>query len=287
MHVRAYLKESAERLSVSSLWHMVDGLAYGFEQHGFANNPAYGDAAINCVSDLALERKESSPQMDPIREADFTVLLGSAFDPRPFERASRAELRKELVVSLVRVMFDGLLRGGEAARARWGHLSRSAENGSGSLLVPHSKVDQLGKGEVVYVSPVGFERLDLLRDLRRFHGEGTRKDDFIFGLTVGSMWRVIREGCVDAGLPGRFGTHSMRIGAAQELAIRGFALPMIMLAGRWASPGEVKRYIEKITVQDSAMAQLQRMVETGQIRLGPDARGIDVMSNYDLLKRVR
>ena len=287
LHVRAYLKESAERLAVSSLWHMVDGLAYGFEQHGFLNNPAYGDAAINYVSDLALERKESSPQMDPIREADFNVLLGSAFDPRPFERASRAELRKEFVLSLVRVMFDGLLRGGEAARARWGHLSRSAENGSGSLLLPHSKVDQLGKGEVVYVSPVSFEHLELLRDLRRFHGEGTRKDDLIFGLAVVSLWRVIREACADAGLVGRFGTHSMRIGAAQELALRGYSLPMIMLAGRWASPDEVYRYIKHIKVQESAMADLQRLLLTDQYRLGPDARGIDVMSNYDLVKRVR
>ena len=79
----------------------------------------------------------------------------------------------------------------------------------------------------------------------------------------------------------------MRIGAAQELALRGYSLPMIMLAGRWASPDEVYRYIKHIKVQESAMADLQRLLLTDQYRLGPDARGIDVMSNYDLVKRVR
>ena len=189
-------------------------------------------------------------------------------------------------MSLVRLMFDGLLRGGDASRARWGDLSRSAD-GTGSLLLPRSKTDKFGRGECTFVSKIALHYLDLLRGLRRFDGKPEREEDRIFGIDVHSLGELIRKACADAALAGRFATHSMRIGGAQELALFGFSLPMIMLAGRWSSPDEVKRYIEKIKVLDSAMAQMQRMVATGKYRLGPDARGIDVMSSYHVVNFAR
>ena len=54
-----------------------------------------------------------------LRESEFNAVLGSAFKPRPRESWSRAEFRGAFTVSLVRIMFDGLLRGGDASRARW------------------------------------------------------------------------------------------------------------------------------------------------------------------------
>ena len=86
--------------------------------------------------------------------------------------------------------------------------------------------------------------------------------------------------------PGTYGGHSMRVGGAQQLAMAGFSLPMIMLAGRWSDPAMVKMYIRHIDVQHSAMAKLQRMLHNGQHRLGPEARGVDVMSCYNALKSV-
>ena len=286
VHIRVYLEEAAGRLTAVTLWHIVDGLVFGFEEHGFLNNPATGEEVLNYMRDLVAERKEAPLHMDPIREKEFNAILKSAFKPRPRERAAGTELRGAVTVSLVRLMFDGLLRGSEASRARWGDLSRSAD-GSGSLLLPRSKTDKFGRGEYTYVSAVAFQYLDLLRDLRRFNGKAEREDDRIFGMGIKRMDVLIKKACADAGLVGRFGTHSMRIGGAQELAIAGFSLPMIMLAGRWATPDSVKLYIEGIKVLDSAMAQLQRILATGKHRLGPDARGIDVMSNYALVRLVR
>ena len=58
-------------------------------------------------------------------------------------------------------MYDGMLRGGEARLVRWQDLSRSAE-GSGSLLIRHSKTDQLGRVEYTNVSATARQELDLL-----------------------------------------------------------------------------------------------------------------------------
>ena len=286
VHIRVYLEEVADRMNVGSLWSIVNGIAFGFDEYGFSVNPTDDDEVFDYLYDLEVERKESQTQMDPIREAGFKAILESAYEPRPWERKGRAEFRGALTVSLVRIMFDGLLRGSDAGRARWGDLSRSGD-GTGSLLLPRSKTDKYGRGESIYVSGVAFEHLDRLHDLRRCRGEGAGKDELIFGVHLGTLGPLIKKACADAGLVGRFGTHSMRIGAAQELALAGFSLPMIMLAGRWASPGTVKLYIRNIKVGDSAMAELQRMLATGRHRVGPDARGIDVMSCYDTVKFVR
>ena len=109
-----------------------------------------------------------------------------------------------------------------------GDLSRSGD-GTGSLILPRSNTDKFGRGESTYVSAVALEHLDVMRDLRHFHGEGEREDELIFGITVSGMGLFIQRACAAAGLVGSFGTHSMRIGGAQELASRGFSLPMIML----------------------------------------------------------
>ena len=286
VHVRVYLEDAADWLTVASLWKILEGLTFGFEEHGFTINPAEADEVVDYLRDLQVERKEAPTQMDPIREAEFKAILDSAFEPRSWERKSRSDLRGALTVSLVRVMFDGLLRGSEASRARWGDLSRSGD-GTGSLLLPRSKTDKFGRGECTYVSAVALQHLDLMRDLRRFYGKGEQEDDRIFGIEVARMGTLIEEACSYAGLVGRFGTHSLRIGGAQELALAGFSLPMIMLAGRWDMPNMAQLYIRNIKVQESAMAELQRMLATGKHRLGPDARGIDIMSNYALVRLAR
>ena len=286
VHVRVYLQEGAKRMMVSSLRNYMNGIAFGFEEHGFLINPAVADEVVDYLKDLEVERKEGASQVDPIRETEFNLILESAFKPRSMERMSRAELRGATTVSLVRIMFDGLLRGSDAYHARWSDLSRSGD-GSGSLLLRRSKTDKYGRGECTYVSAVAFQYLDLMRDLKRFYKEGVQEDDPIFGIAHDKIGLFIRKACADAGLVGRFGTHSMRIGGAQALAHAGFSLPMIMLAGRWSSPDQPNDYIRNIMVLDSAMAVMQRMVSTGKHRLGPDARGIDVMFNYDLVRLAR
>jgi site-specific recombinase XerD len=41
--------------------------------------------------------------------------------------------------------------------------------------------------------------------------------------------------------------HSLRVGAAQDLALQGLSLPIIMTKGRWSKTDTVMRYIERIS----------------------------------------
>ena len=283
--VRVFLELKAESNRVDTLRNKLNGIAYGFERKGFANreNPALSDEPVLFLDDLKLERKEGPSQMDPIREAELKAIEGTAMVPRRGERESLAEIRGARTIALVRMMFDGLLRGVDARRAMWPHISR-ADDGSGVLLLPMSKTDRFGRGEVAYVSPTALHYLDLFRDLMKFYGMAERADGRIFWANRGVVEKTIKEAAADAGLEGHYGGHSMRIGGAQELCMAGFELPMIMLAGRWSTVQTVKLYVRNIAVQHSAMAKLQRMLLNGEQRLGPEARGADVMSCYNMVR---
>ena len=283
--VRVFLEFKAESNRVDTLRTKLSGIAYGFGRKGFANrdNPALSDEPALFLDDLKLERKEAASQDDPIREGGFKAIEETAMVPRHGERESLAEIRGARTIALVRLMFDGLLRGADARRAMWPHISRS-DDGSGVLLLPKSKTDRFGRGEVAYVSPVALHYLDLYRDLKRFYRVAERDDGRIFWSNRSVLEKTIKQAAMDAGLEGRYGAHSMRIGGAQELCLAGFELPMIMLAGRWSTVQTVKLYVRNIAVQDSAMARLQRMLLNGEHRLGPEARGADVMSCYNMVK---
>ena len=283
VHVRVYLETCASRMSVSSLQRELGGIDYGFRQYGFVVNPARSYLVSDYLSDLALERKESAAQVDPIREAEFQVILDRGFSPGRGARSLKTELYWAIVVALVRVMYDGLLRASEAGQARWKDVSRMAD-GTGSLLIPHSKTDQVGLGAYTYVSATALEYLDLVRDVRRLLGVQERDSDLIFGVGIDQMSEWIFGVCADAGLVGHYATHSMRIGAAQDLAMAGFGLSMIMQAGRWESPKQVNLYIRGITVAEGAMAELQRMLLSGRLKVDGEARGYEIMSAYHAVK---
>ena len=283
--VRVFLEFKAESNRVDTLRNKLSGIAYGFGRKGFVNreNPALSDDPVFLLEDLKLERKEGPFQMDPVREAEFGAIEETAMVPRLGERESLAEIRGARTIALVRMMFDGLLRGVDARRAMWSHISKFVD-GSGVLLLPRSKTDRYGRGEVAYVSPVAWHYLDLFRDLMRFYGMDERADGRIFWSNRSVLEKTIKQAAADAGLEGHYGGHSMRIGGAQELCMAGFELPMIMLAGRWSTVQTVKLYVRNIAVQHSAMAKLQRMLLNGEHRLGPEARGADVMSCYNTVR---
>ena len=149
------------------------------------------------------------------------------------------------------LMFDGMLRGGEAAQARWQDLSRFTD-GSGSLLVPFSKTDQFGEGEFTYVSRRSMESLGNLKEVRRSQGLVKPGDDRIFQLGSRELGLHVQGACKAAGIEGRFGTHAMRIGMARELAV--------------------------------AVAELHRMWADGRRRVEREAKGYDVLSTYHAVR---
>jgi integrase/recombinase XerD len=72
--------------------------------------------------------------------------------------------------------------------------------------------------------------------------------------------RIIKQRAGMAGLDQsvakKLAGHSMRVGAAQDMAAAGIELVAIMHAGGWKSPEMVMRYIEHMEVSKSGMAKL-------------------------------
>jgi integrase/recombinase XerD len=75
-----------------------------------------------------------------------------------------------------------------------------------------------------------------------------------------SVVRILKDAARDAGLDksliAQLSGHSMRVGAAQDMAAAGIDLGAIMHAGGWKSADMVMRYIEHMEVQKSGMARL-------------------------------
>ena len=247
-HVAVFLKELAEGRRIATLRSYVSGLAMVFDELDFKDNPALSPDVERYLMTLVRRRRETASQMDPFREVHYQAIVANAGEALSCERAAGAELRGATDVAMFGLMLDGMLRGGEAAEACWRDLSKFTD-GSGRLLVPFSKTDQFGEGEFTYVSRRSMESLDRLREVRSSLGRVKSGDDRIFQLGTRELGLHVREACKAAGLEGRFGTHAMRIGMAQELAVAGFGLVLIMRAGRWETPGMPAYYIRGLKGQ--------------------------------------
>ena len=286
-HVGAYLKYKSRTCRVTTLRSIATGIAMVFEAMkdtlGLKENPVLTGLVDRYLEKLQRRRRERAAQMDPIREVHYQAVMASVKKALVGERSGRAELRAALVVALFSVMFDGMLRAGEAEEARWGDVSLRPD-GSGRLYVPMSKTDQFGVGEYVYLSRRSMKALDNLKKVRRKQVVVKAKDDRIFQVGPREMLVMVREACKAAGVEGHFGTHSFRIGMAQELTVAGFGLLLIMRAGRWESPEMPAYYVRGLDVAEGAVAELHRVWARGGDRVIGDARGIDVLSTYDFVR---
>ncbi len=131
--------------------------------------------------------------------------------------------------ALLWVMSDALLRIGEAVAIDCEHITIEAD-GSGRLVIPHSKTDQEGAGAVQFLHPRTISAVEALK-VRA-------------GYTAGPLFRAVRKGdhCSNARLSGNrareviqywakhsklegVSGHSLRIGTAQELVQRGATRP--------------------------------------------------------------
>jgi integrase len=134
-----------------------------------------------------------------------------------------------------------------------------------AVLVRKSKADQFGHGRLAYLSP------ETLAHLQRWFKTTNLTTGPIFrgirGTTLMlnalhpySVARVLKDLAHKAGfdktLVAKLSGHSMRIGAAQDMAAAGIDLGAIMHAGGWRTPNMVMRYIEHMEVGKSGMARL-------------------------------
>ena len=252
--VCGFLSFKATRLEASSVRAMRDSLVWWFSNIRPDDNPVDTIAVKRVMRGIQNEFGRPPDQMSAIRHEDYELIKGVAYERRGGESRDAALLKGAVDVAIIGLLRDGMLRCGEGGRARWEHLERQIDGG-GALLIPRSKNDQEGKGAVVRVSAPTMDALDYMQDIRRVLQYERSKRPEIFTLGKTNLYTHVREACEWAGLGDRYGTHSCRIGMAQDLASAGFTALQVMAAGRWKNPRMPAHYIRNIELMDGAVAQ--------------------------------
>ena len=247
-----FLTELADRIATSTVEQYCTAIAVTYEAAASdMMNPARHILVRNVLRRLHREKGQPCAQMTGLTDEDFARIEVTARRPKAWETGHQAYVRGTLDLALIGVMRDGLLRVGEAAALLWADLEED-DDGAGTLYIARSKTDQEGQGAVTYVSPQTMRYLRELRELR----DPETDQAIIFYPDPATLHHRIRRCAQHAGLKGRYGGHSSRIGQAQDLALANFSMVQIMNAGRWRSPQMPAYYIRKLEAKRNAVARL-------------------------------
>lgn len=155
--------------------------------------------------------------------------------------------------ALVAVGYDTLCRRSEIVALQAEDIS-PRQKGGATILVRRAKNDPLGKGRIAELSPgaytavqdwlnaAGIETGLIFRAVYcnvvvKHRGIGPQQVPKI-------LRRLARRAGFDEEIANGLTGHSMRVGAAQDLASKGKDLGLIMRAGGWKSPEMAARYVE-------------------------------------------
>jgi integrase len=152
------------------------------------------------------------------------------------------------------VAYDSLQRRSELTALSASDLELNPD-GTITLLQRRSKTDQQGSGRWIHL---GFEASEALSDWLKaagisdgfvFRAIGPRSD-VLSDLSSGQIGRIFKSLAQRAGLGsdvvGAISGHSLRVGAAQDLLMKGASLPQIMVKGGWGKTDTVMRYVERV-----------------------------------------
>lgn len=158
--------------------------------------------------------------------------------------------------ALIAVGYDTLCRRSELCALQVEDVFH-LPNGTGKVLIRRAKNDQLGEGRFAYISAGGRIQLEAWLDAANLTQGPIFRPTYKVAVGKRAMHpravnRVLRDTAVLAGLEdevaGRLSGHSMRVGAAQDLAAAGKSVLQIMRAGRWTHLESVERYVSKADV---------------------------------------
>lgn len=215
---------------------------------------------VGCITSRTLAgirregRDRGTGQMDGLKWEDVAVML---------KVADRKDgLIHKRNAAMLAVMSDAMLRVSELVALRVNDVI-PAENETGLLRIRRSKTDQEGAGALLFLGS------DTLQRVRRYCAAAGIRDGALFrgirrggnvqekALTRRSVHWIVTRLAADAGIKGRFGSHSLRIGSAQSLIERGGTFPQVQQAGRWASTDMVAHYVKGQAAAQGAIARLK------------------------------
>ena len=257
----------------------LSAIRYCYKQIRSHDNPGSSPLVFSTMTGITKGNPTAPSSMTGLRHEHYEKIKETAHEPRPSERPCQTEIRAALDIAIIGLMRDGMLRSGEASKVLWEHLQQHEdEEGrtATTLFIPISKNDQTGEGSYVWVSPETVEALGKMDQTRRKNGKAPT-DDRIFQLKQASIVEHIKFACEFAGIPGRFGGHSPRIGMAEDLAMAETSHVKLSHAGRWGDPTMAIHYTRGIEASKGAVAQYhKRDKETGHVERSP-------LSSYGLI----
>ena len=171
----------------------------------------------------------------------FLTVKERAYTPKQDETPHQTNRRAATDIALIAFMRDTLCRRSETAAARWQDMKEGAD-GSISLYIPISKIDQTGKGNYAHLSP---ETQELLINMVESRARHPKETDQIFRIGERQISNRIKAAAEHAGLEGDFSGHSPRVGMAQDLAEGDFELLSVAQSGRWKSADSVVKYTKQ------------------------------------------
>lgn len=167
--------------------------------------------------------------------------------------------------ALISVMSDAMLRISEAATLLVSDVTEETD-GSGRANVRRSKTDQEGRGTVLYLGRPTMARVRAWREaadvndgvLFRRVSRGNLLTSRVgeTSLSPASIRRILKTRAAQAGIEGVSG-HSLRVGAAQSLALGGATLVDMQIAGRWQSPQMPAAYAREQFAGRNAVARIR------------------------------
>lgn len=167
--------------------------------------------------------------------------------------------------ALISVMSDAMLRISEAAALLVSDVTEETD-GSGRASVRRSKTDQEARGVVLYLGRPTMARVRAWREVAKLNNGALFRrvsKGNIFTSRVGerplspaSIRRILKTRAAAAGIEGVSG-HSLRVGAAQSMAIGGATLVDMQLAGRWQSPQMPAAYAREQLAGRNAVARIR------------------------------
>ena len=246
-HLSEFLDDQADKMKMKSVELFVPAIACVYDITApDRTNPARAVLVARKLRGLKRAKRQRPSQMTGLTAEGFARIQAMARRRQPWETDRQAMVRGTTDLAIIGIMRDGLLRVSEAAALTWDDLTEERD-GSGRLNIAHSKTDQESRGAAVFVSTRTMEWLKEMRDM-------VMEKQTIFGVTQGTLALRIADAARYAGLEGRYGGHSIRVGMAQDLARARASLAMIMNAGRWTRAESVLDYIREISAGQNAVA---------------------------------
>ena len=242
---------SATKRTGSSIKRAVTGIASIHNLNQFPNPSKHPDVMLG-LRRMFRKKGRYKHQVQGITKDMLDEMLASLDD----------SLRSVRDRALLMIAYDCLCRRSEIVTLRVEDIStqlldRKNQIWSTVILLRQSKTDLEDFGKWLPISK------ESAHALNEWLGVANLTSGYIFrsvmrgniitdSIGVGQIARIYKRIARDANLENELvhhiSSHSMRVGAAQDLLLSGASLPIMMNKGRWSKPDTVMRYVEKVGI---------------------------------------